>query len=165
MLLSILCSISVNKILHRRVMEIWNAMVGNVSMLWWRFCFSLFFFCSVCSAVVFNSPTLPITSPPPPQCHHGVFIGMFFLVSSFSKLCLYKSKIEYLQHLYRALKSRALSVSLAHLDVISRSHAHTSISHPLALFWKVTLLFWPSEVLGIAKFFPSLPLNCLVLIN
>ena len=125
--------------------------------------FFFVFFCSVCSAVVFNSPTT--THHLPPQCHHGVFIGMFFLVSSFSKLCLYKSKVEYLQHLYRALKSRALSVSLAHLDVISRSHAHTSISHPLALFWKVTLLFWPSEVLRIAKFFPSLPLNCLVLIN
>ena len=54
-----------------------------------------------------------------------------------------------------ALKSRALSVSLAHFHVISRSHAHTSISHALALFWKVTLLFWPSEVLIIVKFLPS----------
>ena len=44
------------------------------------------------------------------------------------------------------IKSRALSVSHMHVNVISRSHTHTSISHVLALFWKVTLLFWPSEV-------------------
>ena len=49
-----------------------------------------------------------------------------------------------------------LSMSLTHFDVISRSHAHTSISHALALVWKVTLLFWPSEVLVIGvKSLPS----------
>ena len=35
----------------------------------------------------------------------------------------------------RALKSHALSASLTHFDAISRSHADTSISHALALFW------------------------------
>ena len=38
----------------------------------------------------------------------------------------------------RALKSHALSVSLTHFDAILRSHADTSISHALALFWWVT---------------------------
>ena len=46
-----------------------------------------------------------------------------------------------------ALKSHTLSVSLMHLDVILHSHARMNISHALALFWKVTLLFWLSEVL------------------
>jgi len=35
----------------------------------------------------------------------------------------------------RALKCLALSVSLTHFDAISRSHADTSITHALALFW------------------------------
>ena len=38
------------------------------------------------------------------------------------------------EYIFRALKSHALSVSLTHFDVISRTHAHTSISHVLALF-------------------------------
>ena len=63
--------------------------------------------------------------------------------------------IDYKSYYPRVLKSRVLSVSLAHFDVISRSHAHTSISHALALFWKVTLLFLPSEVLIIVTFLPS----------
>ena len=67
--------------------------------------------------------------------------------------------------IYRAFKSHALSVSPTHFNVISHSHAHTSISHALALHWKVTLLFWQLEVLIIIKFLPLLLLNCLVLIN
>ena len=41
--------------------------------------------------------------------------------------------------MYRALKPHALSASLAQFDVISHSHAYMSISHALALCWKVTL--------------------------
>ena len=44
----------------------------------------------------------------------------------------------------RVPKSHELSASLTHFDVISRS---TSISHALALLWKITLLFRTSEVL------------------
>ena len=46
----------------------------------------------------------------------------------------------------RALKSHASSVSLMHFNLIPHSHAHTSISHAFALFCKVTLQFWHSEV-------------------
>ena len=39
------------------------------------------------------------------------------------------------QYFNRALKSHALSMSLAYFDTVTRSHAETSISHALALFW------------------------------
>ena len=45
----------------------------------------------------------------------------------------------YCRYIYaRALKSRTSSVNLVHFDVVSRCHAHTSISHALALFRKIT---------------------------
>ena len=66
---------------------------------------------------------------------------------------------------YRALKSHALSVSLTHFHVISLSHTGTSIPHALALSRKLTLLFWPSEVLIIVNFLPQKEKMCLVLIN
>ena len=45
---------------------------------------------------------------------------------------------SFVQETNRVPKSHELSASLKHFDVISRS---TSISHALALLWKITLLF------------------------
>ena len=74
-------------------------------------------------------------------------------------LLLLLSLLLLLLLLFIALKSHVLSVNLIYFDAISCSHADTSISHALALFWWVAQRYKLSEVLMNSEFVPSLALN------